>query len=148
MNWCDTLAVPSHDWLCRLVKTTDWNFEAGRPSPTAFRASSRRLSLWHVEQIEREGCTVQDLCINAWLGAGEAHLQARDFIDAAKDSQSPVFSPRVFWRPDSTHPDWAAWRSAHVEVESEAGRESFPQPYRVALVLRADPERLRPPTAG
>jgi len=137
------LTVPNDDWLCRFVKEDDWNYEDRRPFPIAFRASGRKLSLWHVDRVEQTGCPLQDLCINALVGAGEAHLRTGDCIDAATDVDSPVFDPQVFWRPDAVEPDWATWQLAHVHIEAVRGDASFPHTYRVALVLRANP--VRPP---
>ena len=135
--------VPSGDWLCRFVRYNDWNFEESRPWPTAFRASDRQLSVFHVERVEQCGCALQDLCINSLAGAGEAHLRAEDYITAGRDI-SPQFNPKVYWRPESVGADWGAWRDAHAQVESEHGNAKFPQTYRVALALSATP--VRPPT--
>lgn len=135
------LTVPNDDWVCRLVKGSDWNFQEGRPLHTAFRASNHRLSMWHVDRVEQTGCVLETLCLAGWAGAGEAHLQVKDCVDAAEDTDSPVFKPAVYWRPDSAGPNWSQWRDAHVQVESEQGNHSFPHTYRVALALRSTPAR-------
>lgn len=112
-----------------------------RPNPVAFKASNRQLSVIHVDRVEQDGGNLQDLCINAWSGAGEAHLRVVDCMEAANDCDSPVFDPRVYWRPELVHSDWAKWKDAHVQVESKEGKSDFPITYRVALVTRCKPVR-------
>lgn len=136
--------VPNDDWVCRFVRYDDWNFQEGRPAHTAFSASNRQLSVFHVERVERGSAQLQDLCINSLSGAGEAHLLVEEFTLATEATNSPVFDPKVYWRPEFVSSDWVQWADAHAQVESEQGPKSFPQTYRVALALSAS--HLRPPT--
>ena len=136
--------VPNEDWVCRFVRYDDWNFEKDRPAHSAFRASDGQLSVFHVEQVRQGGYSLQDLCINRLAGAGEAHLLVEQYIDTAKNGNSPVFDPRVYWRPMQVATEWTEWANAHAQVESERGDKNFPQTYRVALTLLAS--QLRPPT--
>ena len=102
--------------------------------------------MWHIESVEHTGCVLEDLCVFGLMGAGEAHLQVNDCVEAAEETDSPVFKPEVYWRPEGAGDEWARWRSAHVQVESQQGNASFPQTYRVALALRAT--AVRPPLAS
>lgn len=140
------MTVPTEDWVCRFVDEGDWNYLEGRPLHSAFRASNHQLSMWHNERVERTGCVLEDLCIAGLTGVGEAHLQVKDCVEAAEDTDSPVFKPEVYWRPEGAGPEWVQWGNAHIQVESQQGNSSFPQTYRVALALRATP--VRPPLSS
>ena len=136
--------VPNEDWVWRFVRYDDWNFQEDRPAYTAFSASDRQLSVFHVEKVEQSNSNLQDLCMNSLSGAGEAHLRVDQYMSATNATNSPDFDPIVYWRPELVGTDWVKWANAHAQVESEQGRRNFPQSYRVALALLAT--RLRPPT--
>lgn len=113
--------------------------------PVAFRASNRKLSIFHVERVRKSGSELSDLCLNNLTGAGEAHFRPIDCLEAAKVVVPPLFDPKVYWRPDEVEPDWVTWQVAHANVEAGTGHRNFPQTFRVNLVFLAD--HLRPPHA-
>ena len=141
--------VPDEDWLCRFVEQDRWNSQAKEPFPTAFSASDRKLSVFHVQRVVESGSALEHLCIERLDGAGQAQLRAADFVEAVAEvdvpanQTTPVFNPSVVWRPEEIQRAWLQWAEAHAHVESEQGNSNFPFTYRVALVKRS--RFLRPP---
>ncbi|MDO8750818.1 MAG: hypothetical protein Q7K03_06715 [Dehalococcoidia bacterium] len=130
------MTVPLEDSLCRFLDPQDWNYEDDCPAFTAFRASRRKLSLWHKEKIEAMGDKLDDLCFSTLKGFGHGLLTASDCIEAAQSTPSPNFSSGVYWRPSAAEAAWGQWRDAHVQVESVAGDQNFPKTYRLELARR------------
>ena len=130
------LEVPDEDWICRFVAPEEWNDELQEPSPSAFRASDRQLSVFHRQMVEDSGDTLQDLCIQQLSGSGEAHLIVAACIELGQGI-SQQFDPKVYWRPDYVQEEWARWKEAHAQVESSGGDRGFPRSYRVLLTRNA-----------
>lgn len=134
--------VSKEEWICRFVPVDKWDDELKQPTPQAFKASDRQLSLFHPGRVEEAGDTLRDLCFEQLSGAGEAHIQVKRCIELGKDI-STVFNPRVYWRPDKVTKPWKRWKDAHVQIESRGGNAGFPQSYRSLLAENAT--CLRPP---
>ena len=134
--------VSEEEWVCRFVLSGDWYDELHRPTPDAFRASRRELSLFHPRKVEQLGFTLRDLCIERLAGAGEAHLQVKTCIELGQEI-SDEFDPKVFWRPDKVDDRWKLWEDAHAQIESQGGNRNFPMRYRSLLAENAT--YLRPP---
>lgn len=130
------LEVPEEDWICRFVAPEESNDELQEPSPSAFRASDRQLSLFHRQRVEDSGGTLQDLFIQQLSGFGEAHLTVAACIELGQGI-SQQFDPKVYWRPDHVQEEWARWKEAHAQVESSGGDRGFPRSYRVLLARNA-----------
>lgn len=130
------LEVPEEDWICRFVAPEEWDDELREPSPSAFRASDRQLSVFHRQRVEDSGDTLQDLCIQQLSGFGEAHLTVAACIELGQGI-SQQFDPKVYWRPDYVQEEWARWKEAHAQVESSGGDRGFPRSYRVLLARNA-----------
>ena len=131
------MTVPWEDVLCRLIPRDRWNYEENRPLISAFQASGRVLSVWHLEQLASAGAAVSDLQIESLAATGEAHLRVRDFVEAGVNCSSPDFDPRVEWRTSDeyVHPTWRRWSESHVQVEATHGKPTFPHDYRVRLTF-------------
>lgn len=109
----------------------------------AFRASNRALSLWDQARVSDCGDSLDTLCFDQLDGAGQALLLTSDYTDAVADANSPVFDPKVVWRPEDAFvaPAWRKWSSAHIHVEAQHGDTGFPASYRLSLSLRCKPAR-------
>ncbi|MCY3545131.1 MAG: hypothetical protein OXH22_14005 [Chloroflexi bacterium] len=134
--------VSEDEWLCRFLVEGDWDEDKQRPTPGAFRASDRQLSLYHPETIVGLGSSLRGLCFDRLEGAGEAHLQVGKCIELSQGI-SDEFQPQVYWRPDKVPDPWLQWKDAHVQIESLEGNSSFPRSYRALLADNAT--CLRPP---
>ena len=135
--------VSEDEWLCRfLTKDGDWDDEKNEPTPSAFKASRRELSLFHPETVAGIGSSLRDLCFDRLKGAGEAHLQVKTCIELGRGI-SKQFDPKVYWRPDKVAQPWQCWKDAHVQIESKEGNADFPLTYRMRLATNAT--CLRPP---
>ena len=135
------MTVPLDDLLCRFVDPEYWFPHEARPAASAFRASNGKLSTFHCDRVARQGSSLEDLCFDYLRGFGEAILAARDFLEAAEKTPSPVFQPTVVWRPEEAPELWGAWRDAHVNIEAEAGNAGFPPAYRELLAKRCEVPR-------
>ena len=135
------MTVPLEETLCRFIGPEHWSRDDNRPAYTAFTASRKKLSTWHRERVLQNHSTLEDLCFDELEGFGEAMLRAEDFIQAAEESRSPVFQPKAAWRPEEVVERWSAWLNAHVNIESEAGPDSFPRDYRLLLAMRCEVPR-------
>ena len=134
--------VSSEEWTCRFIAPGKWDDELQQPTPQAFRASDRHLSMFHPKRVEDVGSDLRDLCIGSLIGAGEAHLQVETCIRLGAGI-SQVFKPMVYWRPDTVAEDWLLWKDAHAQIESPGGKPGFPTSYRSLLAENAT--CLRPP---
>ncbi len=134
--------VSKEDWICRFITVDNWDHELQQPTPRAFRASDRQLSVFHTKRVEETGDTLQDLCIEQLIGAGEAHLKVSDCIELGQGI-SDQFDPQVYWRPEKTREPWERWKEAHAQIESSGGNAGFPTSYRSLLAENAT--RLGPP---
>ena len=134
--------VSSEEWLCRFISLGKWDDDLQQPTPQAFRASRRHLSMFHPKRVEDSGSDLRDLCIGRLIGAGEAHLQVETCIRLGAGI-SPEFSPMVYWRPDKVGEDWVIWKDSHAQIESPGGNAGFPTSYRSLLAENAT--CLRPP---
>jgi hypothetical protein len=134
--------VSEEEWICRFIEQGEWDDNLKQPTPGAFRASGRELSSFHVKTVQSLGSELKDLCIDRLESAGEACLQVKACIELCKGI-SPVFDPKVYWRPEKVAPAWQRWKEAHVQIESERGNASFPMTYRSLLAENAS--HLRPP---
>ena len=130
------LEVPDEDWICRFVAPEEWDDVLQEPSPSAFRASDRQLSVFHRQRVEDSGDALQDLCVQQLSGFGEAHLTAATCIELGQGI-SDQFAPKVYWRPDHVQEAWSRWKEAHAQVESSGGDRGFPRSYRVLLARNA-----------
>ena len=130
------LRVPDEDWICRFVPPEEWDDDLQEPSPSAFRASDRQLSVFHRKRVEDSGDTLQDLCIEQLNGFGEAHLTVAACIELGSGI-SDRFNPKVYWRPYHVQEAWVRWREAHAQIESSGGDGGFPRSYRVLLARNA-----------
>lgn len=130
------------NWICRFITPDKWDDELQQPTPHAFRASNRNLSVFHPKTVEDAGSELRDLCIGILIGAGEAHLQVETCISLGA-AISDKFNPLVYWRPDKVGEDWVRWRDAHAQIESLGGNAGFPRSYRSLLAENAT--CLRPP---
>lgn len=137
----ETSQVSEEEWICRFIPVGEWDDEHKRPFPGAFLASARELSLFHPNKVAELGSELRDLCFDNLEGAGEAHLQVKTCIELGQGI-SPVFHPKVYWRPDKVHKLWKRWKDAHVHIESEAGNSGFPRSYRALLAENATCLRL------
>ena len=135
------LEVQVSDWICRFIAPDQWDETLEGPTPDAFRASNRELSMYHVQKVFDMGDKLVDLCIESLSGYGEAHLQAGQCVELGEGISDP-FSPAVYWRSDKVKKPWKEWKHAHIQIESEGGHSSFPQTYRVLLARNARCPRL------
>ena len=135
--------VSEDEWICRFIEQDKWDENLKQPTPSAFRASNRELSLFHPGRVAQLGDNIRDLCFSRLEGAGEAYLQVTTCIQLSKGVKSPVFDPKVYWRPEKVHTAWRRWADAHVQIESEHGDQKFPMRYRSLLAENA--RILRPP---
>ncbi len=133
--------VSEDDWICRFITSEQWDDELEEPTPAAFRASNRQLSVFHSRRVEQAGYKLQDLCIDRLNGAGEAHLRVSACIELGQGI-SEQFAPKVYWRPNHVHQAWELWKDAHAQIESSGGDSSFPRSYRVLLARNATCLRL------
>ena len=133
--------VPEGDWICRFIAFDEWNDDLQEPTPSAFRASDRQLSVFHCYRVHEMGDALSDLCIEQLCGFGEAHLKVRTSIELG-NGISDQFRPAVYWRPDTVGEAWERWKQAHVQIESPGGDSSFPRKYRVLLARNANCPRL------
>ena len=134
--------VSREEWICRFITPGKWDEELHQPTPRAFHASERQLSVFHTKSVEEAGFALRDLCIDRLSGAGEAQLQVKTCIELGQDI-SDEFSPNVYWRPDKVAEAWERWNEAHGQIESEGGNAAFPTSYRSLLAENAI--CLRPP---
>ena len=134
--------VSSEEWLCRFISLGKWDDDLQQPTPQAFKASHRHLSMFHPKRVEDGGSDLRDLCIGKLIGVGEAHLQVETCIRLGAGI-SHKFNPLVYWRPDKVGEDWARWKDAHAHIESPGGHAGFPTSYRSLLAENAT--CLRPP---
>ena len=123
----------------------EWDEDKRMPTPRAFRASDRQLSVFHVNRVRNAGNDLRDLCIDSLAGAGEAHLLVESCLVLAQGI-SPQFAPRVYWRPELVGDPWKHWADAHAQIESERGHADFPTSYRALLAENA--VCPRPPEMG
>lgn len=128
--------VPEDDWICRFVAPDEWDDELKEPTPAAFRASNRQLSVFHRQRVEDAGHTLRDLCIGQLSSLGEAHLRVAVCIELGRGI-SDQFDPKMYWRPDHVHETWERWKDSHAQIESSGGDRSFPRTYRVLLARNA-----------
>ena len=160
----DGAAVSDDDALCRFFPRHLMDENDGLPSPDAFRASNRELSVYHVGQVEKSSSLVA-LCFGTLTGNGEAVLTAGEFKEVAqrvldrperpkgakddltglmyRPANFPV--PEVVWRPNRVSAGREAWRDAHVHVETTSGNEKFPLGYRATLAMECRVLRLPDP---
>ena len=136
--------MSDEEWVCRFLVSEDgdWDDEKNEPTPSAFKASRRELSLFHPEKIAGLGSSLRDLCFDRLEGAGEAHLQVKTFIELGQYITTP-FDPQMYWRPDKVSEPWEHWKDAHVQLESTKGSPKFTFKYRSLLAAKAT--CLRPP---
>ncbi len=134
--------VSREDWICRFITPGKWDDDLQQPTPQAFMASDRHLSVFHPNRVIDAGDTLQNLCIAQLSGAGEAHLQVETCIRLGQGI-SDEFNPKVHWRPDKVGAEWEQWKDAHAHIESSAGNSVFPTSYRSLLAENAT--CLRPP---
>lgn len=135
------MPVPANDILCRFLDPAKWFHDDDRPAASAFRASKRKLSMWHRDRIVTNGSVLKDLCIDSLDGFGEGLLKTEDILDAATHCLSPVFTPNAVWSPDDVEPLWGAWRNAHANIESERGPVNFPDDFRLLLAQTCEVSR-------
>ena len=128
--------VFKEDWICRFITADNWLDELKQPSPSAFRASSRQLSVFSPGKVEETGSALEDLCIEGLKGAGQAHLQVSTCIDSGQGI-SEQSDPQIFWRPDKVAELWETWKDAHAQIESSGGDAGFPLTYRSLLAEKA-----------
>ena len=124
--------VSEEEWICRFISQGKWDEELQQPTPRAFRASDRELSVFNPKRVEQIGGTIRDLCIEQLGGAGEAYLQVQTCIDLGKGISAP-FNPKVYWRPDKVADPWKLWQEAHAQIESQGGNGGIPPSYRSLL---------------
>ena len=136
--------VSKKEWICRIIPQGKWDEELKQPTPRAFKASNRQLSVFHPKRVEEGGFTLRDLCLDRLSGAGEAHLQVETCIELGQGI-SGEFNPRVYWRPNKVAKQWERWKDAHAQIESPGGNAGFPTSYRSLLAENAT--CLRPPDA-
>ncbi len=122
--------------ICRFITADNWDDVLQQPTPRAFRASDRQLSVFHVQRVQETGDSLQDLCIEQLSGAGEAHLSVSDCIELGQGI-SDRFDPRVYWRPEKTSELWERWKDIHSQIESSGGNAGFPVSYRSILAETA-----------
>ena len=134
--------VSREEWICRFITPGKWDYELQQPTPRAFRASDRQLSVFHPKRVEEAGFSLRDLCIEQLREAGEAYLQVKICIELGQ-GLSDEFNPKVRWRPDKVAKSWEPWKDAHAQIESQSGNAGFPTSYRSLLAENAI--CLRPP---
>ena len=136
--------MSDEEWLCRflILDDGDWDEEKNEPTPSAFKASRRELSLYHPQKVDELGSSLRDLCFDRLEGAGEAHLQVKTCIELGQCITTP-FNPQVYWRPGKVSEPWERWKDAHVQIESPKGNPKFTFKYR--SLLAANATCLRPP---
>ncbi len=128
--------VPLGDVVCRFVLPLHWNPGERSVDANAFRASKRRLSLYHVGEVQRLGDQLRSLCIGAMTDAGEAVLEAGAFTRLGQAIEAENFiAPVVVWRPEEVPEPWLRWQHAHANAEAAGGNPQFPLAYRVLLAL-------------
>ena len=130
--------VPPDDTPCRFIDPDKWDDANDRPHYGAFKASNKKLSLWHQKRVEALGDDLSDLKTGALTGFGEALISAADCVDAAAVVNPPRFHPEVVFRPDEADDDRKDWREAHVNVETKRGDANFPRSYRKELAKRCE----------
>ena len=128
--------VSREEWICRFITPGTWDDEHQQPTPRAFKASDRQLSVFHPQRVEDNGYSLQELCIDQLSGAGEAHLQVKTCIELGQNI-SNEFKPNVYWRPCQAASPWVLWKDAHAQIESEGGNADFPASYRSLLAENA-----------
>lgn len=140
--------VPGRDSLCRFITPDKWDAESQRPTETAFVASKRVLSVFHVLRIVDGGDDLAQLCVGSLNGAGEALLEADAYKVLATDAinEFPTETvnfgpPTVRWAPDDTDAARMTWRHAHVNVTAPGGKPKFPLKYRVLLAETCQVQR-------
>ena len=134
-------AVPGIDPVCRFIRPDCWDDDDQRPTPEAFKASDRTLSVFHISRVTSNGDALRSLCFGTLEGAGEAILTAdhfRKFAEEVIRIHSPLnfVVPTVVWRPEDVHSDWVKWKDAHANVETSSGKREFPDRYREILAER------------
>jgi hypothetical protein len=137
--------VSEEEWICRFIVQGKWDDELQQPTPRAFKASDRQLSMFHPAKVAEMGNNLLDLCIERLSRAGEAHLQVKTCVELGRGI-SEAFDPKIYWRPDKVREPWVRWKEAHVQVESKGGHTAFPASYRSLLAENA--KCLRPPDQG
>ena len=133
--------VPQDEWICRFIVKGEWDDVLEQPTPGAFKASDRELSVFHPDKVEQLGSRLSELCFDGLDGAGEAYLQVETCIRLGQ-CISNEFRPEVYWRPDKVHKEWERWKAAHAQIESPGGKSSFPKSYRSLLAENATCLRL------
>ena len=128
--------VSRDEWICRFILPDEWDEDKQRPTPGAFRASDRQLSVFHQQRVLDAKYSMRDLCIDRLTGAGEAHLQVDTYIELGQGISSQ-FDPKVYWRPNLVDDPWKTWANAHAQVESQGGNADFPTSYRSLLAENA-----------
>lgn len=134
------MPVPQDDILCRFIRPGDWSRRENRPRPGAFKQAN--LSVWHIEQLRKQGAAPEDLRIEHLRGCGQAHHSAGDYQAlAAESSQADgvLFQVQVEWRPEDQYVSepWRTWADAHIQVEVTEGPPDFLIEFRRLLARRA-----------
>ena len=132
------MPVPSGDIVCRFISPMHWSARENGPREGAFKQAN--LSVWHQDRLRRRNAALGDLLIENLAGYGQAHHQAGDYTELARevsDKSGVPFQVRIEWRPNDecVEPPWRQWRYAHVQVETVVGPDQFLRRFRKLLTV-------------
>ena len=134
------MPVPPDDMVCRFISPMHWSRRENQPREGAFKQEG--LSVWHQDKLHDHGVALEDLRIENLVGYGQAHRQAGDYTELARqvsENAGEPFQVQVEWRPEDEYvdPPWRQWRYAHVQVEAIAGPSQFLRRFRKLLTANS-----------